>query len=31
MYAQQMAEDDARDGTGESHSNFAVIVDQKAE
>jgi len=27
-----MAEDDAKDGTGgEAHSNFSVIVDQKAE
>lgn len=32
MYAQQMAEDDAREGNGgDSHSNFSVIVDQKAE
>ena len=26
-----MAEDDAREGKGDSHSNFSIIVDQKAE
>ena len=26
-----MAEDDAKEGKGDSHSNFSIIVDQKAE